>query len=49
LIPMRDPNALVEAVEKIASRGKNKKSEKPDDQRNVTEVLKIYEEVLESR
>ncbi len=46
LIPVHDRNALVRAIEKIASNEKKPKTEKPDDKSNITEILKIYEEVF---
>jgi glycosyltransferase involved in cell wall biosynthesis len=46
LIPIQDPDALVKAIEKIASGEKKTKTEKPDDKSNITEILKIYEEVF---
>lgn len=46
LIPIHDRDALIEAIEKIASGEKKPKTEKPDDKSNITEILKIYEEVF---
>ncbi len=45
LIPMHDAHALVEAIEDLSNQKKRIKSEKPDDRRNITEVLKVYEEL----
>lgn len=45
LIPIHDREALVKAIEKIASNKKTEKTEKPDDKSNITEILKIYEEI----
>lgn len=45
LIPMHDADSLVETIEKISERPRAIKIEKPDDRRNITEVLRIYEEL----
>ncbi len=46
LISIHDREALVKAIEEIASGEKKPKTEKPDDKSNITEILKIYEEVF---
>lgn len=47
LIPIRDENALVAMVEKLARQERKPKIEKPDDTSNIESVIRIYEEVLE--
>lgn len=47
LIPIQDAGALVNQIEKIASGERETKTEKPDDKSNVTEILKIYQEVFD--
>ncbi|CAN5669607.1 glycosyltransferase family 4 protein [soil metagenome] len=49
LIPIHDAGALVDQIEKIASGERETKTEKPDDKSNVTEILKIYEEVFDKK
>jgi glycosyltransferase involved in cell wall biosynthesis len=48
LIPMRDAESLVEKIEILAKRGKPTKTDKPDDLSNITEVLKVYNEILDA-
>ena len=45
LIPMHDPDALVEAIESLSKQPRKSKIEKSADRRNVVEVLKVYEEL----
>ena len=45
LIPVHDENALIKWIEKLAQRGRPAKAVKPDDRRNIIEVLNIYDEI----
>ena len=45
LIPIGDVKALVATIEMLSKREKPPKTKKPDDVSNITEVLKIYEEI----
>lgn len=45
LIPISDADALAAMIETLAKRERKPKTEKPDDVSNITEVLKIYEEI----
>lgn len=45
LIPISDPDALVETIEKLVHRERPAKIAKPDDRRNIIEVLNIYNEI----
>lgn len=45
LIPIHNENALVEMIERLMMRGRVIKTAKPEDRRNITEVLSIYDEI----
>jgi len=45
LIPMRDADSLVEAIEDLSKQKRKIKIEKPADRSNVIKVLKVYEEL----
>ena len=47
LIPIHDADALVREIENLANEEKKIKLEKPDDKSNITEILKIYDEVFD--
>ena len=50
LIPMRDADALVRAIEDLARNSKkSNKAEKPDDRSNIAAVLEIYERILKGK
>jgi len=45
LIPIHDPNALVESIETLAKELPSEKTEKADDWSNIEKVVEVYEEV----
>lgn len=49
LIPMHNPEALVEKIEILANLGKPMKISKPDDRDNIFEVLKVYDEIMSGK
>ncbi len=49
LIPMHDADALIKQIERLAKNEKKTKIEKADDRSNITEVLKVYEELLSGK
>ncbi len=49
LISIHDADALVKMIEKIVKSEKKIKPEKPDDKSNITEILKIYEDVFNAK
>ena len=49
LIPIHDENALVEMIEKLTKRVRSPKIARPDDRRNITEILNIYDEIISKK
>jgi len=49
LIPMHDAKSLVEKIEILAKSEKIAKINKPDDCSNITEVLKVYNEIVTAK
>lgn len=45
LIPVHDADALVDAILKLAAQPKTGKAVKPDDRKNITEILNIYSKI----
>lgn len=45
LIPIHDPDALVETIEKLARCSPLAKTVRPDDRRNIIEVLDVYNKI----
>ncbi len=49
LIPMRDSGELIRAIEDFAPFAGKKKTPKTEDRQNILEVLKVYEEIYQSK